>query len=478
MRVGGFLRLAQPQDTVRMGDDVLSLLLPTDLFGGAYQVLVQGVSWQAARRRVRWSLFGGASVGGVAAPGFAARNAQQPFGAAVADVTLTPRVTLSELAAVSARQTLMSSVKWDDHRGTTAGLDAGEGAGRPYTAAGIGAERARWALRTSYIYSADEFRLAAVPGPAQTHLDGLNAELDLHAGNQVLLSATQHTFVRDSAAMDVSRARGSSVSVTVDGAAGYASVGVYLSHASGGDGLSDYFTFGRVFSDRFATDLYLLRYRFNLGAPTTTPVANFRERIVQRLSLQEMISGLPRHGLTGGIGGELVTPLGTFGGGYHIVYSPFQVAHPFIRTFDLSLRVATGDYSANVATATDAAGRTTLDVDAARFLYLGGAGDISARPLGGRIERYVVRGVVRDEEGRGVAGAALTVGGESVYTDSNGRFFVRVANGRAVDLVVAFDGFLTTGQFSVVRAPAQVVPMPEDRAADVEILLHRHSGAP
>jgi hypothetical protein len=473
LRVGGFVRLAQPHDTVRAGDDVLSFLLPTDIFGGAYEVLVQGASWQAERRRVRWSLFGGVSAGGLAAPGFAARNAEQPFGAASADVVVAPRLTLSELVAVGHRQTLMSSIKWDDHRGTTTAVDAGEGAGRPYAAVGFSADRPHWSLRASYIHSADEFRLAAVPGPAQTHLDGLNAELDLHIGDRLLLSATQHTFVRDSAAMDVSRARGSSVSATLDGAAGYASVGVYLSHASAGDGLSDYFTVGHAFSDRFATDLYLLRYRFNLGAPTTTPVASFRERLLQRLSLQEMISGLPKRGLTGGVGGELVTPLGTFGAGYQIVYSPFQVAHPFIRTLDLSLKVATGDYSANVATATDAAGRTTLDVDAARYLYLGGESDVATMPIRGRIERFVVRGVVRDDVGRAVAGAALTIGGQSVYTDSNGRFFVRVSSDHPVDLVVSLDAFVTAGQFSVVRAPDQVVPMPEDRAADIDVVVHR-----
>ena len=59
-----------------------------------------------------------------------------------------------------------------------------------------------------------------------------------------------------------------------------------------------------------------------------------------------------------------------------------------------------------------------------------------------------------DESGIIVDGAAIDVGGSTVFTDSRGRFFVRRSSSRAATLRVLVDEFLATGRFEVVSAPA------------------------
>ncbi|HET7600915.1 MAG TPA: hypothetical protein VFK09_11510, partial [Gemmatimonadales bacterium] len=68
LRVGAFLRTAVGRDTLRLGNDVLALRYPTDVFGTGLNLLVQGASWQRATAAGELAVFGGASSAGLAAP--------------------------------------------------------------------------------------------------------------------------------------------------------------------------------------------------------------------------------------------------------------------------------------------------------------------------------------------------------------------------------------------------------------------------
>ena len=65
--------------------------------------------------------------------------------------------------------------------------------------------------------------------------------------------------------------------------------------------------------------------------------------------------------------------------------------------------------------------------------------------------RYVVRGTVRDEEGQGVEGAAVDIGGEVVFTNSTGEFFLRVGRPTRSAVKVLIGEFLLPGQWEVVE---------------------------
>jgi hypothetical protein len=105
---------------------------------------------------------------------------------------------------------------------------------------------------------------------------------------------------------------------------------------------------------------------------------------------------------------------------------------------------------------------------------MGGFGGVRpAQVGGGRLGRYLVRGVVRDEAGAPVEGAALELGSEVTFTNSSGEFFLRVRRPDRYTLAVKLEEFLLPGRWQVVQAPAEVRAEAEERAAGVEIVLRR-----
>ena len=56
------------------------------------------------------------------------------------------------------------------------------------------------------------------------------------------------------------------------------------------------------------------------------------------------------------------------------------------------------------------------------FLYMGAFGGVQPQRVGESLGRYVVRGVVHDENGGPVEGAAVDLGGEMAFTNSQGEF--------------------------------------------------------
>jgi hypothetical protein len=89
------------------------------------------------------------------------------------------------------------------------------------------------------------------------------------------------------------------------------------------------------------------------------------------------------------------------------------------------------------------------------------------------IAKYVVQGVVKDNEGNPVEGAALHIGKEVVYSDSAGRFLVRLSKHGPFALSVAPEEFITNGVYEAVSAPAEVRAETEDAAGNVEVVIRR-----
>src|SRR5512138_1032498 len=57
LRLGAFLRTGVGRDTLRLGNDVLQVRFPTDIFNGGHNVLVQGAGWAGGDRRTSYLVF-------------------------------------------------------------------------------------------------------------------------------------------------------------------------------------------------------------------------------------------------------------------------------------------------------------------------------------------------------------------------------------------------------------------------------------
>lgn len=89
------------------------------------------------------------------------------------------------------------------------------------------------------------------------------------------------------------------------------------------------------------------------------------------------------------------------------------------------------------------------------------------------VTKYVVQGVMRDDNDRPVEGAALHIGREVAFTDASGHFFARFSRRGAYPLSLAREEFVRNGIYAVLSAPTEVNAEPEASAADIQIVVRR-----
>lgn len=89
------------------------------------------------------------------------------------------------------------------------------------------------------------------------------------------------------------------------------------------------------------------------------------------------------------------------------------------------------------------------------------------------VTRYVVQGVVKDDNDAPVEGAVLHIGRGVAYTNSSGRFLVRFSKRGVLPFSIAKDTFINNRVYAVISAPSQVQAESEEDAADVQIVVRR-----
>jgi len=249
------------------------------------------------------------------------------------------------------------------------------------------------------------------------------------------------------------------------------SAGLFDSRTASARSVSSYVTASRDVTRWLQTDLYLLRVWSPEPVRSTTPVVRFREFISPRVSLLQVLTRA--NGRTSAsFGGAFMSGLASLGLDYQIVHTPYRPTQPFVQTVALNVRLPLGNYRLSAASFVSADGQVNYTGSASTFFY---AGDImtGARPVEIKFERYIVEGSVVDESGTPIDGAAIQIGGSTVFTDSRGRFFVRLSGTRPVAVRVLLDEFLATGRFEVVAAPASATPRAERQSAPIRLVVRR-----
>jgi outer membrane protein OmpA-like peptidoglycan-associated protein len=473
LRVGAFLRRAVSKDTLGIGNSVLVMRFPTDIFGGGSNLLVQGVSLAGGNARTSFLAFGGASSSGLGAPSFQPTDIERPMGALFLRHRLSPTVRLSATTLFADRQTVVPGIEWQPTPDITTALATGIGSDRPYAASSMVMRQGNLGLKAAYVWNPNRFRRAAVPNPNQTEIDRENLALTYDLGTEFQIGVSRQNFVQDSAdSKPAQRASGNSVFAAGRWKELRLTAGLYDSRSNGVRNLSSYYALGRQLRPWLDAELFVLQSRPEGRPSSTTPVVNLRWRLSPKVSLMQQVSFHDREP-TVLFGANLITAIGEFGADYQIVHQPFQPFNPFRSTLNLTARLQLGSYSTRIGTYVQPDGSVDYSASGSTFLYMGAFGGVQPQRVGESLGRYVVRGVVHDENGGPVEGAAVDLGGEMAFTNSQGEFFVRVRRPSRLRLEVQLREFLFAGRWEVVTAPSEVLGEPEDRAHGVEIILRR-----
>jgi hypothetical protein len=473
LRVGAFLRKALGKDTLRLGNDALVMRFPTDLFSPGYNLLVQGVSVGGGMSSGSYLAFAGASSSSLSAPSFQATRIEKPMGALFLQRRVSPTVRLTGNLLLARRQTIMPGVQWLATPDLTTALVAGTGAGSFYTAASASYRRGPLDVQAMYAWNPGRFRRADVPGPTQTEAERENVSVTYDVGSGFQVGISRQHFLQDSAdGLAPVRAVGNSAFASGRVQEVRVTAGLYDSRSQGVHNLSSYLALGREVTRWLDAELFVLQSRPAGRPASTTPIVNLRWRVSPRVRLMQQLS-VHDSRPTILFGANLITALGEFGADYQIVHQPFEPLKPFRSTLNLTARLQLGRYSTNVGTYVRPDGSVDYSASGSTFLYMGAFGGIQPQQLGQSMGQYIVRGIVRDEAGEPVEGAAIDLSGEMAFTNSRGEFFVRVRRPQRYALVVALDDFLLTGRWVLVSAPSEVIAESEAHARPVEIVLRR-----
>jgi hypothetical protein len=475
MRLTATMRRLIGRDTLRIGNDILPVELPSDRFGSASAVLVQGVGVQRRRGRTTMRAFAGASARSLAAPFFSASRGEHALGYLHAEHDRSRTLTLTGDAVFTTRQSIFAGATWRPRESVAASATLGVGSNAPYSALGLETRDSRVDVKAQYVLAGAGYRRADVPMPYQSEVERENIVTNVRVTPRLNVSVGRQHFRQDSAKTAVaSRASLNQIAAYWRGDGVSASGGVFDAMSQDVRNISSFVSATRNVTQWLQTELYVLRVWEPVEARNTSPVLYLREAVTSQFNLLQVITR-DQGRTTASFGGGFTTGLSSVSVDYQIVHTPYRTLNPFIHSLALNARLQLGGYQLQVGSFVTPDGRVNYAASGSTFFYRGlySLGNSSIADAGGRIDRFVVRGQVVDEEGQPVEGAAIELNGETIYTDSRGRFFTRRSTTRSLALRVVPDDFLVAGTFEVVQAPPKVTPAPDAQSQTIQIIVRR-----
>ena len=209
------------------------------------------------------------------------------------------------------------------------------------------------------------------------------------------------------------------------------------------------------------------------GKPSSTILSGtIRENLSSRLSLLQLISRTNGQ-TTFAFGGDFTSNRLMLQADYQNLYLPFRPDHPFEQALALNASVRViGPMQITAASNVDPTGHVRYTFGMSTYVYRM-SGMMSGHSETFSIAKFLVQGVVKDEQGNPVEGAALRIGKEVVYSDSTGAFLVRMGKHGPFPLSVVPDEFITNGVYETVSAPSTVRAETDDAAVNLEIVIRR-----
>lgn len=475
-RFGGLLKFRVRNDWLSVGDENFPFDLPTDVFDGGHFFLGRGVSLSHTGKKLRGLGFLGTTSTWFQTPFFQAAQSNRTQGLLFLDYDASNTVRLFSRNVFASRQTTINGLAWRPRRDLQMALASGIGANHGYFSSSLSEDRSWVSVKAAYVASDRQFRRAIVPASVEEpETDGENILVTLRPKPFVTLTAEHQNLIAP-----VQDARDGGLRATVNeysvnlNAGGFRLTGSsFESRVQAGRSQGTLFSAGRRIGSRLSSDFTFLHSRSIRGVRTNTLTADFRETLSPRLSLLQVITHSDGQN-TLSFGGDFVSNRLAIGITYQTLFVPFARGNPFQQTlaFHIQLQLF-GNAHLSAETFTQPDGTVKYSVYGGTFLYRqeGLLAETGAPPIS--FPKYVIRGRVVDSEGRLVSGAALRIGKDVVFTDSQGEFFLRERKRRSYPLEVLSKQFLVPGNFEVVSAPKSVTPEPEGKAAEVTITVRR-----
>jgi hypothetical protein len=458
-----------------VGDQTMSLTLPTDLFNRNSYFLGRGISTEIRSPRSSLLLYAGTTSFGSYAPFLSVARSERATGLAFYERQLSSSLRFNSRNIISSQHTSLQSLEWTPRDRLRLAATGGIGNNAGYWSGSMSFERDWISVQGSYSEMGNAFRRVRVRAPLVSEVVGANMRVQFQPFRNLVFTLARQNYLNPEP-----QSAGSPSAVVESFGAHAVALGfrfegsVFHSRTEPGATRSLALSVQRSFFGRMggSTNYYLSR---SGGATTKTVSAILRETITRRLELSQVVSRSDR-GTTVAFGGSFTSNLFTVSLEHHYIYMPFIDLYPspFRRVLLVRLQIhLPRNIQISGETNADAAGHVRYTSYLTSYFYPHSSQMAEQTPR--NLPKYVVHGTVRDEGGRPIQGAAVQIDGQLVFTNSQGVFLLRLRKARSYPLQVLPDEFMFPGLYEVVSQPATVKAVREEAAEPCRIVLRRVS---
>lgn len=477
---GGDTRYQFRGYTLLGGDENIPFTLPTDIFDASHYFSARGVGVTRKFENSRFYAFAGTTSTWVGTGFFSGATSDRPAGIFFYERKLNSNLTLFSREIASNTQTALEGVEWKPRRWLKTALTGGIGSNQEYFASSLDAETQKVAFKTSYVLTGDRFERVTVITPFASEVNKGNVQM-LYKPNGYVSITTGHENILEPVTVGglMQQASVNQLSTDFHLDRFYFGTGLFSSNADGRKATGENLYVGRRIGQRL--DVNANYFSSKPQAQGTTPAQKMsvfsgtvRENFSSRFSLLQLVARTAGQ-TTFAFGGDFTSNRFQFRADYQNVYLPFRPDRPFEQALALNVMVrVVGALQLMAASNVAPDGHLRYSFGASTYLYRLRGMAVNALPQETfSMGKYVIQGMVKDEQGNPVEGAALHVGKDVAYSDSSGHFQVRTSKHGPYSLLVVPDEFLTSVTYEVVNAPNQVRAEADDIAKDIEIVVRQ-----
>ena len=464
-------------DVLSMGDDTMKVELPTDVFDASHYFLVRGVGLrhQFVDKSGSWSAFAGTTSQGFSSPFFLAARSSSGLGAIYYEHKIGSQLRFVSRNLFSNRQTSIQGVEWSIANGVKVSASGGVGSNQPYLAGAVQIDWENLALRAAYIAQGDKFQRMQIASPISTEPDKANISAMYRIRRRMTVRGT-HQNIIEPASGNEPMLRATVDEVYTDFSVAKFNIGTGLidSRLTGRSnvGLNTYVM--RSITRSISVNGNFYQSRPSVGSVSNTFTGMVREQLNQKFALTQTV--IRSNGqTTAGLGGEYVGNRLNASVGYQTVYVPFRPENAFQQALSFNAQVnLPRNVRLTAGSFVDPQGSLRYTVGVGTYVYrLAGMSGPAGSAESFRFQKLVIEGIVVNTAGEPLEGAAIHIDGRVAYSDSDGRFMVRMDKAGPHTVEVALEEFIAAGNWEVVNAPATVIAQTEADVTPIRIVLKR-----
>jgi hypothetical protein len=466
--------------TVLAGDDTVPFWLPTDIFDSNHYFSARGAGVTRKYDDQRFYAFAGTTSAWFGTGFFNAANSENPVGLFFYERKLNDHWRFISRDIISNRHTILQGLEYQPAKWLKAGFTAGVGSNQKYAASALDIETEKLAVKSSYVITGDAFQRITVTAPLMSEVNKGNVQM-LYKPNKFVSFTTAHENVLQPLTLGgpMQQASVNQLSADFHVERFYFGTGLFQSDAEGRRVEGTNFYGGRRIGQRLEVNANYFESKPQsataaLDQKTSAVSGTVRESFSSRFSLLQLVSRSAGQ-TTFGFGGDFTSNRLMLRADYQNVYLPFRPDRPFEQAMavNAAFRVA-GPLLITGASNVAPDGRMRYTFGASTYLYrFNGLISNASSPDSFSISKYLVQGIVKDDQANPIEGAALHIGKQIVYTDSMGHFMVRFSKRGPYPLNVVPEEFITNGFYQVVSAPSEVRAEPEDSSSEVQVVIRR-----